>query len=107
MLLLAGCGAGADDESTSRSAEDVTCADLASEAVALSEDEGVRLLKVREPEIELDQRSTYQRPSGTEETAILRCLGTGVWSDGTTSNVRLTLKVDADGDAFIGYAETL
>lgn len=89
------------------SAQDITCADLAEEAVSLSEDQDVQLLKVREPEIELDQRLTYKRPTGTGETAILRCLGAGVWSDGTTSSVRLTLKVDADGDAFIGYEQTL
>lgn len=85
----------------------MTCNDLAAEAVAISDDQGVQLLKVRKPEAELDKQETgWNEPTGADEVTVLRCLGAGVWSDGTDTNVRLELSVDADGDAFVSYEPT-
>jgi hypothetical protein len=92
-----GAGAGSDT---------MTCEELADEAVRISEEQDVKLLKVRAPEVSLDKQETgWDKPTGTSEVTVLRCNGQGVWSDGTNSGVQLSLKVDADDDAFVYYQQ--
>jgi hypothetical protein len=83
----------------------ITCADLADEAVRISEEQQppVLLLKVREPTTVDDNTRTYEVPTGSESVLVLSCVGTGVWSDGTSDDVRLRLTVDADAEAFVYY----
>lgn len=85
----------------------MTCAQLAGEAVELSEGEPTELLKVRALDVDLDQQeSGWDAPTGAGETVVLRCTGRGVWSDGSKQNVRLELTVDADEDYFVSYQQT-
>jgi hypothetical protein len=85
----------------------MTCDQLATEAVELSEDEPVELLKVRALDVDLDQQTSgWDAPTGADETVVLRCTGRGVWSDGSKQGVRLELSVDADEDYFVSYQQT-
>lgn len=105
---LTACSA-ADDGSAGVGAGDdsMTCEQLADEAVRISEDQEVSLLKVRALEVSLDKQETgWDEPTGAEEVTVLRCNGVGVWSDGSNDNVRVMLKVDADADAFVYYEAT-
>jgi hypothetical protein len=83
-----------------------TCDDLSRDAVRISAKNKalVTLLKVREPRMVRDNRSTYVIPTGARESLVLACKGTGVWSDGdSTTNVRMQLTIDADGDSWVFY----
>jgi hypothetical protein len=83
-----------------------TCQDLSAEAVRISAEDNnalVTLLKVRIPRLVEDNISTYALPTGGGETLVLACAGTGVWSDGTSTKVRMKLTVDADGDSWVFY----
>jgi hypothetical protein len=50
-----------------------------------------------------DNRETYSLPSGDDEALVLKCKGTGVWSDGSKSPVVLRSTVDSDGDNWVSY----
>ncbi|TGN64227.1 hypothetical protein EXE59_09875 [Nocardioides eburneiflavus] len=90
----------------SGSLEDVTCDELADDAVRISEEDtglGTKLLKVREPRVVEDNRATYEAPTGTNEEVVLACRGQGSWEDGSDVDVRVELTVDSDGDAWVFY----
>ncbi|RIJ76561.1 hypothetical protein D1871_11905 [Nakamurella silvestris] len=82
-----------------------TCDSLAKEAVDISAEKDIRLLKVRSPEVLEDNRASYEKPSGDSTAIVLSCTGTGAWSNATETNVLLELTVDSDGDFFIGYKQ--
>ena len=105
MLLgaLSACGT---MESAADTYSDYTCADLADEAVSISEGQDVELVKVRSPKIVKDHRDDVTVPKGDGDALVLSCRGTGVWSDGgPTSQVKLELTVDADKELFVRYQE--
>lgn len=104
---LSSCS-GLEEEAGAPDDGPTTCEDLAADAVRISEDQDVQLLKVRGLKVDLDkQESGWDTPTGTDEVVVMRCTGRGVWSDGSDSNVRVELRVDADDDAFVYYKETL
>lgn len=89
--------------------DETTCKTLADEAVRVSDDgsDDVKLLKVRGLKVVKDVRSTFKLPTGTKSLLIYSCKGTGVWSDGDEqTKVYVMLKVDADGEYFVGYRPT-
>lgn len=81
----------------------MTCQQLAAEAAAVSAGDPIELLKVRELQEEFRRRFNYDPPEGADETLLLSCTGTGVWSDGQRTPVEVRLTVDADGDRFVWY----
>ena len=107
-LALAACsGSTGDTGSTGTNADSadyaaMDCAKLAEEAVAISEDEDVSLLKVRDFKPTEDNRTGFVKPS-SGDALLLSCTGTGIWSDTTQGAVRLEATVDSDGDTFIAY----
>lgn len=82
-----------------------TCDDLAEEAVRISDESGSlfgTLLKVRGVTLTDDHRTSYTRPTGTDDALILGCRGAGVWSNGADLDVELSLTIDSDGDVWVG-----
>ncbi len=99
-LTATGCGAAVEAASQAMYAED--CSALAAQAAELFAEEG-ELLKVREPKVKEDKRSTFDVPT-TGEATRLTCTGMGVWGDGSASSpVLLTETVDSDGDQFVAW----
>lgn len=104
IAALTACSASDDGGEVEAGDDSMTCEQLADEAVRISEDQDVKLLKVRALEVSLDKQETgWDEPTGTDEVTVLRCNGQGVWSDGSKDDVRIMLKVDADADAFVFY----
>lgn len=110
LLLLSGCAGTTGIDSAKQDApEDAQafgCAELATEAVAISaadQSGSVKLLKVRAPEIVKDRRDSFATPSGAGESLVLSCEGRGVWSDGGKYRVRYRVSVDSDGEAWVFY----
>jgi len=90
-----------NDDGTS--ATEYDCDYLADEAVRISAEntQVVLLLKVRDPSIVQDNRASYEVPTGTKDTLILRCEGLGVYNDGEDAPTRLDWTVDSDGDQYV------
>jgi hypothetical protein len=120
ILVAAGCAVpveetpdeGVEEEAPAETGSDVTCGELADEAVRISEEQseqsqGLLLIKVRQPKIVKDKRKSYKLPKGDKEAVILVCRGAGVWSDGESRDVRLKLTIDADGDQFVEFKPIL
>jgi hypothetical protein len=104
--MLSSCSASAEGDDVQ--SDPITCDGLQDEAVRISENEAVQLLKVRTMKVDLDKQATgWETPKGADEVVILRCIGQGVWSDGGSDNVRLELRVDADDEFFIYYQATM
>lgn len=78
------------------------CSDLADRSVEISVGQPVELLEVHDLRMAEDNRLNF-RPPATGEALVLACTGRGVWSDTTTTFVRLEATVDSDGDLFIEY----
>lgn len=87
---------------------DGDCDSISEAAVQLSEDQDAvpLLVKVRAPSAVLDNRDTYERPTGTGDALILMCRGVGVWSTVSNSPVVVKVTEDSDGDQFIFYDAT-
>jgi hypothetical protein len=107
LILLAGLGS--DVQLTAEESGDpanYTCEEIIGDAVKSSAAKAkgttmASLLKVRAAKIVTDNRETYKLPKGTGEATVLTCEGTGVWSDNTTTKVRITATIDSDGQTFI------
>jgi len=84
--------------------ESYSCSDLAGEAVSGgAKSRGVKLLKVRNPHVLKDNRSTVETSTGDGENLVLSCEGAGVWSDGTTVPTLLKYTVDSAGNTFVEW----
>ncbi len=119
---LAGCGGATSSgapgatgsppsgsSTASKPFEDLDCEKLAKEAVRVSSEQEaqVRLIKVRGVKVRKDNRMSFKKPTGDKSALVMSCKGTGVWSDGDDRPVLVNLSVDADGDEFVEYKETV
>jgi hypothetical protein len=89
-------------------ASDSEACDLAAdEAIRISGEQQnafVQLLKVRSVHMVKDNRDSFETPTGTGEEIVIKCQGTGVWSDGDrTTEVIIRVSADADEDTWIYY----
>ena len=95
-----------DLESASGSMDEITCDELAEDAVRISaEDTGlsVKLLKIHDPTLVEDHRDDYEAPTGSDRQPVMACRGGGSWADGDTVDVRVELSVDADGESWVFF----
>jgi len=87
---------------------DLSCQDVADEAVGISDDQEDQLFileDVRDLTIVEDNRDSYETPDSGEEV-ILSCEGTGVWDKIDEAPVLVQKTVDSDGDEWIRYEMT-
>jgi len=85
----------------------LSCSDLAKESVTISEDlnKGTikpLLLSVESPRMLSDTQRTA-RPPASGQVTILRCSGTGYFSNGQNAAVALTLSISSDGQKWVAY----
>ncbi|WP_148573063.1 hypothetical protein [Nocardioides caldifontis] len=87
---------------------DLTCEEVAEEAVGISDDQEGQLFvleDVKALSIVEDNRDDYETPSSGEEV-ILSCEGTGVWDKLDETPVLVQKTIDSDGDEWIRYEMT-
>lgn len=95
---------GSDGDTVASSPAAMTCERLGDAAAAMDHEHAlVTLLDVREARATVDHRSDYTLPTGADDATVLECEGTGVWSDGSKSPVRVRLTVDAEGESWVYY----
>ncbi len=85
---------------------DVTCDDVALEAVALSQATAAgdpALVDVRDVTVVEDHRGDVTTPGAADEALVLSCLGTATWSDGTETSVETVLLLDSEGGLLVDY----
>lgn len=94
---------GVADATGGKTLASYTCADLSTEAIEISKNQDVQILKINGLAMNSDTRGQANPATATQTWHALSCHGTALWSDGDAGDVALVLEVDVDGDTFVSY----
>jgi len=82
---------------------DITCQQVASDALQLPADGQVPLLAMDGLTLDSDQRATVQVPAAGTVAFVMSCHGTGTKPDGTTAPVTASLFIDSTRQLSVAY----